>query len=213
MEDQLKNYNFLVADDHKIITQSLSFIIKDLYENAVVTQVNELASVLKTLNKEIFDLLILDITFPDGNTLQILPTLKSLYPKLKILMFSGNDEEVYALRYINAGANGFVSKLASEEDIENAIVKVLTQGKYYSAKIQEKIADRYLSNKPINPLDQLSDRELEIARMLVDGISNTEIASKLSLQKSTVSTYKNRVFEKLEISSISDLIQMFTLHS
>lgn len=208
----IEQNNFLVADDHKIITQSLSFIIKSLVKNANVVQINKLNDVLKTLQSISFTMIILDISFPDGTTLQLIPTIRSLYPDLKILIFSGNDEDIFALRFINAGANGFISKLSSEEEIETAISKILQEGKYLSSSVKEKIADSFLNNKPVNVFEQLSDRELQIGKMLVEGYGNTQISERLSLQKSTVSTYKNRIFEKLNVTNLSDLIQLFQLY-
>lgn len=209
MKTNSKPHSFLVADDHKIITQSLSFIIKGLYNGVEVLQVNKLGEVLKTLATKEFSMLILDISFPDGNTLQILPTIRSLYPELKILIFSGHEEEHYALRYINSGANGFVSKLGSEDEIQDAIYNVIIKGKYLSDKVKDIITDSYINNKSSNIFETLSDREMEIATLLVEGLGNTQISERLSLQKSTVSTYKNRIFEKLNVNNISELIFLY----
>lgn len=208
-EDHLKKTYFLVADDHKIITQSLSLIIKSIVPNAEVQQVNKLRDVLKTLALKPMSMLVLDISFPDGITLQIIPTIKSLYPDLKILIFSGHEEELFALRYINAGANGFISKLSSEEEIENAIISVFNKGKYLSSKVKELIEESYFTKKNSNVIEKLSDRELEIANLMVEGLGNTQISDKLNLQKSTVSTYKTRIFEKLNINNISELIFLY----
>lgn len=208
-EDHLKKTYFLVADDHKIITQSLSLIIKSIVPNAEVQQVNKLRDVLKTLALKPMSMLVLDISFPDGITLQIIPTIKSLYPDLKILIFSGHEEELFALRYINAGANGFISKLSSEEEIENAIISVFNKGKYLSSKVKELIEESYFTKKNSNVIEKLSDRELEIANLMVEGLGNTQISDKLNLQKSTVSTYKTRIFEKLNVNNISELIFLY----
>lgn len=212
MDDNVKR-SFLVADDHKIITQSLTFILKDLYPNAEVKQINKIGEIIKQLNEATFELLILDISFPDGNTLQLIPTLKNLQPDSKILIFSGYDEEIYAIRYINAGANGYISKMSSEDEIKEAITSVVNTGKFISSNVQEKITDSYIGKRSINPLEELSNRELEIAQLMVDGFGNTQISTMLNLQKSTVSTYKNRIFEKLQIDNISDLISVFNLNN
>lgn len=213
MDPKTKDYSFLVADDHKIITQSLSFIIKSIFKDSKIEQVNKLGEVMKSLLANSFHMIILDISFPDGNTLQIIPTIRNLYPDLKILIFSGQEEELYALRYLNAGADGFVSKLATEDIIQNAILSVVNTGKYISPIIQQKITDTFFNKCSKNPLEQLSDRELEIANFMVEGFTNTQISERLSLQKSTVSTYKNRIFEKLTITNLSDLIALFQLHN
>jgi len=213
MKNEFNKFCFITADDHSMITKSLSFILKDLYSNAEIFQINNIAGIIKTLNKSEIHLLLLDISFPDGDTLKIIPTLKKIQPELKILIFSGHEEDIYAMRYINAGANGYLSKLSNEDEIKNAITEILNTGKYFSRNLQEKIMDNYIFNKPTNLLEQLSNRELEIARLLTEGYGNTEICNELNLQKSTVSTYKTRIFEKLEINSVPDLIRLFDLYN
>jgi DNA-binding NarL/FixJ family response regulator len=208
-----KKYNFISADDHSIVTQGMSFILKDLYNGATVYQIESFSEIIKVLNSTTIDLLILDINFPDGSSLNLLPTLKKIQPDLKILIFSGYDEDIYAVRYLSAGANGFLSKISSEEEIKNAITAVMNTGKYLSKKIQEKIMDSYIFKKPANPLEQLSNRELEIAKLIVEGYGNIEICTTLHLQKSTVSTYKNRIFEKLDVDNLADFIQVFNLYN
>ena len=207
-----KKYNFISADDHSVVTQGMSFILKDLYKDATVYQIESFSEIIKVLNSTTIDLLILDINFPDGSSLNLLPTLKKIQPDLKILIFSGYDEDIYAVRYLSAGANGYLSKLSSEEEIKHAIKTVMTFGKYTSKNIQDKIMDSYILKKPSNPLEQLSNREIEIAKFLVEGKSNIDICKSLSIKKTTVSTYKNRIFEKLSIDTLSGLIQIFQLY-
>ena len=212
MENNFNKFSFITADDHSVVTQSLSFILKDLYKDPIVFQIENISDIIKVLNANPIHLLLLDVAFPDGNSLGIIPTLKKMQPELKILIFSGYDEEIYAIRYINAGANGFLSKISSEEEIKNAITAVMNSGKYLSKNIQEKIMDSYILKKPANPLEQLSNRELEVAKLMVDGYGNTEICEALNIQKTTVSTYKTRIFEKTGIDNLSYLIQLFNLY-
>ena len=207
-----KKYNFISADDHSIVTQGMSFILKDLYNGATVYQIESFSEIIKVLNSTTIDLLILDINFPDGSSLNLLPTLKKIQPDLKILIFSGYDEDIYAVRYLSAGANGYLKKLSSEEEIKHAIKTVMTSGKYTSKNIQDKIMDSYILKKPSNPLEQLSNREIEIAKFLVEGKSNIDVSKLLNIKKTTVSTYKNRIFEKLSIETLSGLIQIFQLY-
>lgn len=205
-------YTFITADDHSVITKSISFILKDLYSKSTVLELNCINDLIKTLYIQTVDLLLLDITFPDGNTLNIIPTIRKIQPNIKILIFSGMEENIYALRYINAGANGYLSKLSSEEEIKEAIKEIMVSGKYLSEKIQDKITNNYIFKKVTNPLEALSNRELEITHLMIEGYGNTEICSVLDLQKSTVSTYKTRIFEKLGVDNLSDLIQLFNLY-
>lgn len=208
-----KKLVIVTADDHSVITKYMSFILKEIFNDAEIFQFNTLKDIVKFLENSTLDLIILDISFPDGNAINILPTIKKFHPKAKILIFSGQEEEVYGPRYINAGANGFISKLSVEDEIQLAIKEVVNNGKYLSKKLQEKIMDNFIFNKPINPFEQLSNRELEITELLIKGLGNIEICNTLHLQKSTVSTYKNRIFEKLEVSNIPELIQLYKLYS
>lgn len=199
----------IAADDHRIITKSMAFIIKGLYKDTEVHQLSTIAEVMDVLQSTAIDLLVLDISFPDGNPLNLLPVLRKKYPHLIILVFSGHEEEHYALRCINSGANGYLSKLSTEEEIQNAICEVMNSGKYVSKNIQDKILKNYFLKKPINAMDNLTNREFEIAKLLAAGYNNMEISNHLNIKASTVSTYRNRVFEKLGIDSVADLIQFF----
>ena len=212
MENKLSKFTFVTADDHSVVTKSLSFIMKELFSNATIYELNNLTDVVEKLNTTPVNLLMLDVTFPDGNSLAVIPTIKKIQPNLKILIFSGHDEDIYAMRYLQAGADGYLHKLSTEDEIKMAINEVMTFGRYLSRNIQEKLTNNYIFKKPQNPLEQLSNRELEIARLMVEGYGNIEICAALDLQKSTVSTYKNRIFEKLQIEHISELIHLFNLY-
>lgn len=212
MENKLKKLTFITADDHSVVTKSLSFIMQDLYINATIHQINNLTDVVEKLQTTPVDLLMLDVTFPDGNSLAVIPAIKKIQPDLKILIFSGHDEDIYAMRYLQAGVNGYLHKLSTEDEIKTAISDVITFGRYFSRNVQEKITNNYIFKKPQNPLEQLSNRELEISRLMVEGYGNIEICAALDLQKSTVSTYKNRIFEKLQIEHVSELIHLFNLY-
>ena len=165
------------------------------------------------LLKEIeFDLLILDINFPNGNSINVLAEIKAIQPNLKILIFSAYDENIYAMRYLNAGASGYLNKETTEDEIKVAINAMISSGKYITQNIKDKILDSYISKKPINPLQLLSNREIEVAQLLIKGYGNLEILELLNLKKTTISTYKNRIFEKLEINNLVDLIKFFQLY-
>jgi DNA-binding NarL/FixJ family response regulator len=212
MENKFNKFTFIAADDHTVVTKSVSFILKELYNDAIVYEIGNIADVVKKLHDTDVNMIMLDVSFPDGDTLSIVPNLKKIQPNLKILIFSGHDEDIYALRYLQAGANGYLNKLSSENEIKHAINSIINSGKYLSKNVQEKLMDNYIFKKPSNPFEQLSNRELEIARLMVEGYGNIEICLALDLQKSTVSTYKTRIFEKLEIETLADLIQLFTLY-
>lgn len=206
-------YSFLVADDHSIIRNGLCLLINDTFSKAKVTQTESFDDILRVVKDVKLDLLILDINFPEGNSLSLIPTLKKLQPSMKILIFTSYDEEVYALRFYSAGVDGYLSKLSSPDQIEHALLTILKEGRYASDTIKNKILNNYLFNKSANPLDALSDREMEIAKLMVQGLGNLEISNVLNLKSTTVSTYKSRIFEKLSIDNLSALINVFNIHN
>jgi DNA-binding NarL/FixJ family response regulator len=208
-----QQYSFLIADDHSIVRQGVSLLIKELFFNVKIFHAGSFKETLKITSENKIDLLILDINFPDGNSLSILSEAKAIQPEMKILIFSALDEDIYALRYLNAGASGYLNKGSSEDEMKQALKSMMISGKYITQNIKDRILDSYISKKPINPLEQLSNREVEVARLLIKGYGNLEIAEMLNIKKSTVSTFKNRIFEKLEIDNLADLIDFFNLYS
>jgi len=204
---------FLIADDHSIVRQGISLLIKELFFSSKIFHAGSFKEILQIIRETKIDIIILDINFPDGNSLNIITEVKSIQPEVKILIFSAYDEDIYALRYLNAGASGYLNKGSSEDEMKNALKSMMVSGKYITPNVKEKILDSYISKKPINPLEQLSNREVEVARLLIKGFGNMEIAEMLSIKKSTVSTFKNRIFEKLEIDNLADLIDTFQLYN
>ncbi|WP_291128619.1 response regulator transcription factor [Flavobacterium sp. UBA7682] len=210
---QTQNFTFLIADDHSIVRQGVSLLIKELFFSAKIHQAGNFKETLKALRETPIDLLVLDINFPDGNSLNIIADIKAIQPDLKILILSAYDEDIYALRYLNAGASGYLNKGSNEEEMKQALKSMILSGKYITQNIKDRILDSYISKKPINPLELLSNREVEVARLLIKGYGNMEIADQLQVKKSTVSTFKNRIFEKLEINNLADLIDLFQLYN
>ena len=157
-------------------------------------------------------ILLLDINLPGGDSIEMVNDIRSAQEKIKILMFSAYDEEQYALRYIHAGVQGYLNKLSSEDKIIDAVNTVLSGEKYISSKVKDRIYENALNKMPDNPLDSLSNRELQIAGMLAKGEGNLEIANKLDIRMSTVSTYKSRIFEKLGVNNVVSLVEKFRLY-
>ncbi|MFH6968696.1 LuxR C-terminal-related transcriptional regulator [Flavobacterium sp. FlaQc-28] len=116
------------------------------------------------------------------------------------------------MQYLNAGASGYLNKETSEEEMKNAINSMMLSGKYLTQNVKDRILDSYITKKPTNPLDLLSNREIEVAQLLIKGYGNLEILELLNIKKTTVSTFKNRIFEKLEIDNLADLIRFFQLY-
>jgi len=208
------NVRIVVADDHGIVRMGLIQTIKRVMPEAVILEVEDYKSLYKVILKEELDLAIMDVNMPNGTIQEAIDYLKIHQPDLKILIFSSQDEELYATRYLKMGAGGYLSKQSSSAIIETALTTMLSTGRYASDDVKEAIFLESL-NGPTKKttLESLSDRELQIAHKLAEGIPLKELSNQLNLHSSTVSTYKNRLFEKLKIRSIPELVEILRLYN
>lgn len=211
-KDTNKTMKFLLGDDHSIVRQGIQFTIEDIFDDAEFIHAADLAEVLTFIKGEPIDIAVLDAQFPDGNSLSILAEIKNLQPNIKILVFTSFDEENYSLKYINEGADGFLSKTSEEDEIRQGIREMVENGKYLPAftKKMLQLSDEHLSL--LNPLNQLTERELEIALLYAKGLGNLEIANIIELKQNTVSTFKKRIFDKLKVSSMIELTDLMRIH-
>lgn len=207
-----KPMKFLIGDDHHIVRQGIQFIIEDIVDHPTFLHAADLAEVLVHIKSNKIDIAVLDAQFPDGNSISILAEIKRLQPAIYILIFTSFDEENYSLKFINEGADGFLSKTSEENEIQFAIREMIETGKYLPAftKKMLQLSDEHIAS--LNPLNQLSDRELEIAILYSKGYGNLEIANLLELKQNTVSTFKKRIFDKLKVSSMIDLTDLMRIH-
>lgn len=208
-------FNILIADDHSIVRYGLTKIIATLPEPVTVSTVEAFDDAVSLLTRQPFDLLILDINLPGGNSIQMLHAIRLQRPNIMILIFSAYDEKMYAIDYLLAGADGYLSKNSSEEETKLAIQTLLKREKYMSAVTRQQMLNKLNQHKnpEVNPFDALSVREIEVMNLLIKGIPLQKIAEMLHLQVSTVSTYKTRIFSKLEINSIIELLEKIRLYN
>lgn len=205
----------LIADDHTIVRLGVLLIVKSMFLNAQVVEAETLDQAITQLESRPFDLLILDINIPGGNNLQMIDAIRLRQPGIKILMFSGYEEQLFALNYIQAGADGYLVKYSSEEEIKTALRMVMNNEKYISAAVKDQLLARLHQPRPVteNPLNSLSAREREVLNLLMKGSSIAKIADTLHLQVTTVSTYKTRIFEKMGADNIVALIEKVKLYN
>ncbi len=202
--------HILIADDHGVVRYGIMLLIKDLMPWSTVSQVGSFNEALNLVTNNKIDLIILDINLPGGNNIQMLSQLSAVQKSIKVLMFSAYEENLYAERYMKAGAKGYLHKQTCDKEIKKAIETVLSGGIYMSELVKDLMVHKMLNNDDqLNPSDILSNREFEVAQLIINGLGVTEIASTLNLQLSTVSTYKNRIFEKLNLTNIVQLIDKF----
>jgi len=214
MKDLKLNARIVVADDHGIVRMGLVQTIKRLSPDALISEVEDYKSLYKIILKEEFDLAIMDVNMPNGTVQEAIQYIKIHKPELKILIFSSQDEELYAIRYLKMGAGGYLSKQSSPEVVKSAVTAMLDKGRYFSENVKEAmLLESLTGTTKDSPFEALSDRELQIANKLAEGLPLKEISNQLNLHSSTVSTYKNRLFEKLKIRSIPELVEILRLYN
>lgn len=203
---ELKKNKWLLADDHSIVRQGIELLLTDMFPDAEVVHASQLQQIQDVLQNHSIDFAIFDAQFPDGNILQILSECKKQNPDLIILIFSSFEEEQYALKFIHAGANGYLSKLADEETLQQALMSLSTDGTYLSDTVQKLILNSLQNPASQNPLNRLTERERQIAQLYAQGLGNLEIANELDLKQNSVSTFKKRILEKLNLKTTLELI-------
>jgi DNA-binding NarL/FixJ family response regulator len=202
----------LLADDHAIIRAGLKIFIENTIAHSVIDEADDGDCAFEKIKKNDYDLVILDVNMPGTDSFGLVNNILALKADSKILMFSMNAEEVYAKKYLQLGAKGYLSKASSEDEITKALNTVLDNKRYISASLSQSLTEDALGRKPENPFDSLSPREFEIVQHLVRGESLSEICDKLNLHASTVGTHKARIFEKLGCSNIIDISQLAKVH-
>jgi two-component system, NarL family, invasion response regulator UvrY len=197
----------LIADDHAILRRGLTEILVRELDGAMCGEAKNAQEVLEQVRSHDWDLVILDVTMPGRSGLDVLRDLKQEQPKLPVLVLSMHPENQYAKRMLKAGASGYMNKESAPEELITAIGKVLAGRRYVSPALAEKLA-LDLSEETEQPLhERLSDRELEVLRMLGSGRTTSQIADELHLSVTTVSTYRARILEKLNMTTTAELMR------
>lgn len=207
-----QSLKFLLADDHMIVRQGMQLIIEDLVENFEIQTASSLSQIRERIKVHHFDIAILDAQLQDGNCISVIPEFKQLQPNVKIMVFTSFEEENYSLKFIEAGADGFLSKLSEEAEIQNAVSEMIKNGRYFPPFTQKLMEISSHDRNLLNPLNRLSERELQIATLYAKGAGNLEIANALDLKQNTVSTFKKRIFEKLKVETLVELVELMRIH-
>jgi two-component system, NarL family, invasion response regulator UvrY len=195
----------IIADDHAIVRQGLKQIVSADEQMKVVGEVQSGAELLQLVRREDVDVVILDISMPGRNGIEILKDLKRSYPQLPILVLSMYSEDQYAVRAFKAGAAGYMTKESAPGELVEAIKKAYQGGKYISPRVAELLAE-YVETKVVDePHKALSDREFEVFMMLARGTTVGQISIDLNLSVKTVSTYRTRILDKMQMATNADL--------
>ena len=195
----------LIADDHTIVRRGLKQILLEEFVAAVIEEVADAEELLKKVLKEEWDVVISDISMPGRSGLEVLQQIKQYYPKLPVLILSMHPEDQYAVRVLKAGASGYLNKDSAADELVKAIRQLLLGKKYITASIAERLAGLLDQDSDKLPHETLSDREFEVLKLLAAGQPVSEIAEKLALSVTTVSTYRSRVLTKMSLKTNADL--------
>jgi len=200
-------YRVLVADHHPIVFEGIKHVLLNNPAFQVTGRVGSGAELFKQLEKNLPDVLIVELDLPQINGINAIRRIKQEFPQVKTLIFSSHPEEMYALSAIKAGATGYISKHTDNETLEKAIYQVARGGIYLNRKITEKLNSGITRGKSlITKFKKLSTRETEVLNLLSSGKRNKDIAEALDINEKTVSTYKTRLLKKLKVDNVADLI-------
>ena len=195
----------LIADDHALVRKGLVQILKEEFPDATITEVNNGNEVLEETHLKVWDVILLDISMPGRNGIETLKQLRANGVKAPVLMLSMHPEEQYALRVLKSGASGFLNKQAANEELLLAVHRILSGKKYITPYLAEKLADTLDGSGEKALHELLSDREMQVLQMIANGKIVSEIAATLSLSVNTISTYRSRILEKLQLNNNAEL--------
>ena len=199
-------------DDHTVVRQGLRHVLADEFRRAEFGEARNAQEALNRVWKDKWDVVVLDITMPGRSGLEILREIKLSKPKLPVLVLSMHPEDQYAVRVLKSGASGYMTKESASEELVGAVKKIVQGGRYVSPALAEKMA-MYLTVDPKKkPHETLSDREFQVMRLIASGKTVREIAEENFLSVKTVRTYRQRIFEKMNLKRNAELTRYALEH-
>ncbi|MGC8493944.1 MAG: response regulator [Syntrophobacteraceae bacterium] len=196
----------LLADDHDIVRAGLRRVVEESGEIAVVAEASDGRQVIGKVKEECPDVVVVDISMPELDGFEVISQLHSQYPQVPVLVLSMHEEEQYVVRAIGLGAKGYMTKRSAPEQLVSAIRKLYAGGYYLSESAAESVAFRLArGNREKSLLDTLSNREIQVLRLLAMGRSAKEIGESYSISTKTVNTYRFRLMRKLSVRNITEL--------
>ena len=200
----------LVVDDHPVVRQGLKFILSGEPDIEMVGEACNSSEAFDLIHIRGWDAVILDIAMPGRGGLDILKELKREYPKLPVLILSMHPEEQYAVRALKEGAAGYMNKESAPYELIKAIKKITKGGKYVSSTLAEKLA--FIMEAETSPHDSLSHREYQVMLMIASGKGLSQIAEEMSLSVKTISTYRTRILEKVNLKNNAEIMHYAIKH-
>ena len=195
----------LLVDDHPIVRRGLHNIVAGAHPGATIREVGSAGEAVALGLDEPWDIVILDLSLPDGNGLDVLKRLRDEHPRLPILILSMHAVDQFARRAIAAGASGYLTKDTADTELETAMERLLRGGRYFGSDLLESVVLAGGRHTDERPHERLSDREYQVLRMIGSGRTVSEIAATLNLSVKTISTYRTRVLEKMHMRTNAEL--------
>lgn len=201
--------NILIADDHYVVRMGTAIILEGAHPEFTIDHAESFQEVLEKLNEKNYDMLILDLEMPGSTFEHMIRDIRKLQNDINILIFTSHKES-QAISYLSAGANGYLNKSCEDTKIIEAVNSIFNSGYYYPQALLHEVINNDFnpSSKVTRPLDMLSEREAEIYHRLIEGNGILEISNILNIHMSTVSTHKLRIFKKLNVNSIAELVHL-----
>jgi|SRR5690554_619423 len=197
----------LVADNHPIVRMGIKQVLDPISDIQVIADVSTTTELFDALENVTPDIILLEMDIPEINGIATLRRIKKEYPGIRVLIYSGQSEDVYALSTIRAGAFGYLSKTSDLDYVISAIRKIGEGNMFITNELAQRLAFDEGTQKPRRFFRKLSAREVEVLKLLASGKRNKEVAQGLDLNEKTVSTYKARLMRKLNVDNLVDLLQ------
>jgi DNA-binding NarL/FixJ family response regulator len=197
----------VIADSHPIIHKGIKACFKNSTEISITGKALIPDDLFDILDQKMVDIIILELDLQKLDGLAVLRQIKNEHPGVRVLIFSNQPEEVYAISSLKAGASGYLNKKVNPTSIRHAILKIASGGVFISNELAQTMAFDESTGRPRRMFKKLSMREVEVLKMLCDGKRNKEIALELKLNEKTVSTYRSRIMKKLSVRNLVELIR------
>lgn len=202
----------LIVDDHPIIRKGIRDLLLQEKVCDLVVEADSAAAALSAVRREPWDLMILDVALPDKHGLEVLKEVKQLRPNLPVLMLSLYPEREFALRAIKAGASGYLTKESTPSELVTAVREVVSGRRFITKSVANHLVASFSKGQTTTPHEVLTDREMEVLRLLGQGKSVSVIAREMALSVKTISTYRARLLEKLGLQSTAALVRYAIEH-